>query len=717
MINADSPALPAALTHEPPGQPFGRNFRQSILRPANLEPLFVDVTTISGVGPTTKVHLGRLLGKNNPRLIDLLCHLPFRRIELIPVNDAALLEPDMLVTLEGTVGNLHAGGSRRHPSRIEFHALGQEIDLIFFGVPAAQLEKRLPADHQRILHGRLTRFRNRWQIAHPDIIDAADARPHRALPVYSAIAPLPQWRLRKLAAEACRKIPDLDEWLEPASLENNRWIGWRESMRRLHQAECDPEDPLSPARCRLAFDELLANQLALAIARPSTSEGRSLQAKGALRQRLLAQLPFALTAAQDHAIETILEDLKRPLAMRRLLQGDVGSGKTMVALMAMLYALESGVQSALMAPTEVLAEQHAATIGALLRDLGIDVLLLTGKVKGRARQSALAAIEAGDIMIVIGTHAIFEEAIKFFDLGFVVIDEQHRFGVNQRLKLTRKGKTVDHLLMTATPIPRSLILSHYGDIATSKLDEKPAGRQPIRTRVMPLDRIEELLCALDQALARSERIFWICPLVEISDKIDLKAAEARYEELQSRYGDAVGLIHGQMSADAKMASMTAFVQGTTRLLVATTVVEVGVDVPEATIVIIEHAERFGLAQLHQLRGRVGRGSRPGSCILLYSPPLSVSAKARLRIMRQTEDGFRIAAEDLRLRGPGEILGTQQSGLPPFRFADLSAHEGLIEQARETASRMLADPATYGERVNLLLHLFERQEAIDRLSAG
>ncbi|MGD9502959.1 MAG: ATP-dependent DNA helicase RecG, partial [Methyloceanibacter sp.] len=483
--------------------------------------------------------------------------------------------------------------------------------------------------------------------------------------------------------------------------------------------------PSAPARARLAYDELLANQLALAVirARLKRRAGRRLAATEKLRQAILAALPFALTGAQRRALAEIDADLASPQRMLRLLQGDVGSGKTVVALLAMAGAIEAGAQAALMAPTELLARQHLQTISAFGAAAALRIALLTGRERGRERSAILDALTAGDIDILIGTHALFQEQIAFKDLGLVVIDEQHRFGVHQRLALQAKGAGTgaELLVMTATPIPRTLLLTSYGDMDASRLDEKPPGRKPIATRTVPLERLDEVIAGVARAVADGAQVYWVCPLVAESEVLDIAAAEARYAELHARFGETVGLVHGRLAAKDKDRVMAAFASGALAILVSTTVIEVGVDVPKASIMIIEHAERFGLAQLHQLRGRVGRGAQESSCILLYRQPLSETARERLAVMRRTEDGFVIAEEDLRLRGGGEVLGTRQSGLPLFRVATLPEHQGLLEAARDQARLTLArDPelkSEAAERLRLLLYLFERDDAIKLMRAG
>jgi ATP-dependent DNA helicase RecG len=485
--------------------------------------------------------------------------------------------------------------------------------------------------------------------------------------------------------------------------------------------------PSAPTRARLAFDELLANQLALALVRISLrrSNGRAIIGDGRYQKRILDALPFQLTGAQDRAVKEISTDMASPLRMHRLLQGDVGAGKTIVAVLTMLAAIESGAQAALLAPTELLTRQHFANIEAMMAPLaesdGIRVAILTGREKGKSRERILAGMASGEIHMVIGTHALFQEQVEFHDLAFAVVDEQHRFGVHQRLALAEKGQNPDVLVMTATPIPRTLTLTFYGDMDVSKLDEKPAGRQPIQTRTISLERLDEVVGAARRALEAGARIYWVCPLVEESESLDLAAATDRHAHLKMLFGEAVGLVHGQMKGAEKDTAMADFAAGRTQILVATTVIEVGVDVPEASVMLIEHAERFGLAQLHQLRGRIGRGAVASTCLLLFGAPLGEAARARLNILKDTEDGFRIAEEDLRLRGAGELMGARQSGMPAFRMADMAVHGELLAAARDDARLIIErDPELTGPRgaaLRTLLYLFERDAAVRLLRSG
>jgi ATP-dependent DNA helicase RecG len=534
--------------------------------------------------------------------------------------------------------------------------------------------------------------------------------------------------MAKAVVAAAGRAPELAEWQDPAWIAKQKWPGWPAALQSAHEPQTGNDlDPKSPARARLAYDELLANQLALALMREQMKrqQGRSFSGTGTLAKKLMKALPYTLTGAQDSSIKEILADMASPARMMRLLQGDVGSGKTVVALFAMLHAVESGTQAALMAPTEILARQHFAGIHDLARAIGLEVALLTGREKAKTRQPVLDGLADGSISLVVGTHALFQDDVVFKDLGLAVVDEQHRFGVHQRMTLSQKGAGTDVLVMTATPIPRTLTLTAYGDMAVSRLNEKPPGRKPITTRAVPMARLGEVVDHLAKSISGGGQAYWVCPLVEESELVDLTAAEDRYAALKQQLAHlgegAVGLVHGRMKGPEKDAVMAAFNAGTIKILVATTVIEVGVDVPNASIIVIEHAERFGLAQLHQLRGRVGRGSAASSCLLLYHGQLGETAQARLKIMRETEDGFVIAEEDLRLRGAGDVLGTRQSGLPQFRLADLETHGDLLQTARDDAGLILArDPnltSPRGEALRVLLYLFQQDDAVRYLRSG
>ena len=693
------------------------------MRPQVLFPLFAEVTTLPGVGP----RLARLIAKlAGPRVVDLLWHLPSGIIDRRFTPKIANAPSGTVATITVTVEAHLPAENRRRPYKVRCADDSGFLHLVFFHPRVDYLLRTLPVGATRVVSGRVERFGGEAQMAHPDHIVAPEALSsvRTVEPVYPLTEGLTPKPLARAIKAALDRAPELDEWLDAAFRAAQGWRAWRAALLGAHApSDLQALDPAHPDRRRLAYDELLANQLALALIRRHQKRrpGRVLSGDGALRRRLTAALPFTLTASQGHALDEIAADLASGGRMLRLLQGDVGSGKTVVALLAMAIALEAGAQAALMAPTEILARQHHAVIAPLAEAAGLRVGLLTGRAKGKAREAVLAALASGEIDIAIGTHALFQTGVVFHDLAIAVIDEQHRFGVHQRLDLGEKGHAVHMLVMTATPIPRSLMLTAYGDMDGSRLTEKPAGRQPITTRVLPIGRLDEVVAAVRRAIDAGAKVYWVCPLVEESEAVDLAAAVDRHAALRALFGDRVGLVHGRLKGTEKDAVMAAFAGGTVDILVATTVIEVGVDVPAATVMVVEHAERFGLAQLHQLRGRIGRGAAPSTCLLLYAPPLGETARARLEVLRRSDDGFHIAEEDLRLRGAGEVLGTRQSGLPHFCLADLAQHGDLLATARDDVKLLLErDPDLAGDRgqaLRTLLYLFERDAAVRFLRSG
>ncbi len=699
------------------------------MRPTVLNPLFAAITTLPGIGDKVARLYRRLLGREDtPRVVDLVFHLPSGSVDRRARPVLRDVVPGTVVTVAVTVDRHRPPPPNRSRAPYLIYASDDTGDLVitYFNARKDYIDRLLPVGQRRIVSGTMALYDGMLQMVHPDFVveEAALASLPAIQPVYPLTEGLTPQALRRAVAAALEQVPTLAEWLDAALLAREKWPGFGEALRTLHRP-AEPTDLAweGPAWSRLAYDEMLAGQLALALVRAHMRRrgGRARTHDQRLQAKVLAALPFQLTGSQRAAIADINADLGKPERMLRLLQGDVGSGKTVVALLAAAAVIEAGSQAALMAPTEILARQHLKTITPLGEAAGIRIAILTGRERGRDRAVILDRLAAGEIDLLIGTHALFQDEVGFRDLALAIVDEQHRFGVHQRLSLAHKGDAVDVLVMTATPIPRTLVLTCFGDMEISELREKPAGRQPIDTRAVPLERLDEVVGAVGRAIKEGCRIYWVCPLVEESETGDLAAAQERFAALEQIFGEVVDLVHGRMKGPDKDAAMARFAAGETRILVATTVIEVGVDVPEATVMVIEHAERFGLSQLHQLRGRIGRGSGHSTCLLLYKAPLGDTAKARLAIMRETEDGFRIAEEDLRLRGGGDVLGTRQSGMPGFRLAQLAVHGNLLRTARDDAALILGrDPDLASERgraLRTLLYLFERDEAIRLLGAG
>jgi len=693
-------------------------------RPSQLFPLFAGLETLEGVGPKTAKNFDGL-DVTKPR--DLLFTLPYAGIDRQlrkTILDATLPE---VVTVEVEVGRHQPPNRRGRPYRVEVHDAKTTFQVVFFNARDQWISGQLPTGQKRILSGKVELFDGIGQMPHPDHIlrvEHADQIPPYE-PVYPLTAGVTQKLMTKAVSGALSRLPELEEWIDADLCHREVWPQWHDAIVEAHHPDGTADlSPTTPARQRLAYDELFAHQLTLALARASYRQhpGQITQGDGKIRSKVLAALPYRPTGAQTRAIDEIAEDLAKPIRMNRLLQGDVGAGKTLVALMSLLIAAEAGGQGALMAPTEILARQHLEGLRPLAEAAGVVLEILTGRDKGKERQSKLKALKSGDIQLLVGTHAVFQSDVEFHDLRLAVVDEQHRFGVAQRLELSSKGGAADVLVMTATPIPRSLSLVQYGDMDVSVLDEKPPGRKPIATALVSTSRIDEVVERLRKAMGEGRQAYWVCPLVEESEVVDMTAAQERFKRLRATLGEkSVGLVHGQMPPADKDAAMAKFVAGETRVLVSTTVIEVGVDVPNASIMVIERAESFGLAQLHQLRGRVGRGEEASTCLLLYQSPLSETGRRRLEILRETEDGFRIADEDLAMRGAGDLIGTAQSGLPRFRVADLESQGALMAMAQsDTRKLLLDDPkleSPRGRAARVLLWLMEQDKAIRLISVG
>ncbi len=693
-------------------------------RPEALFPLFAGLETLEGIGPKTARNL-EPLGVFAPR--DLLFTLPYSGVDrrLLPTLKDAVLPAT--VTVAVMIGTHRPPAAKGGAYRIHVEDSATSFQLVFFHARGDYWKRQLPEGSRRIVSGRVELFDNMAQMVHPDFIVSGDNA--NDIPVYEPVYPLTNGITQKVMYKATRatltRVPDLGEWIDQSQKNKATWPDFTDAVMQAHQPQSDADlAATAPARERLAYDELMAHQLTLALARAKErrKKGRSSIGDARLRQRVLDGLPYKPTAAQTRAIAQITEDMASSHRMNRLLQGDVGAGKTLVAFMALLAAVEAGGQGVLMAPTEILARQHFEVLRPLALHAGIVLDILTGRDKGVERKAKLAALVTQETKILVGTHAVFQADVAFADLRLAIVDEQHRFGVRQRLELGQKGQNVDVLVMTATPIPRSLALAQYGDMDVSVLDEKPPGRQPIRTALVSTDRIDEVIERLRAAMAQGRQSYWVCPLVEESEVSDLIAAESRFKRLRTALGEGiVGLVHGQMPPSEKDAAMQAFQRGETKILVATTVIEVGVDVPNASIIVIERGESFGLAQLHQLRGRVGRGQEASTCLLLYQAPLSNSGRQRLEVLRETEDGFAIAETDLKMRGTGDLIGTAQSGVPRFRVADLEKQAGLMQIAQSDARKLLAeDPdlkSARGKAARMLLWLMRQEDAIRLISVG
>lgn len=693
-------------------------------RPEILFPLFGNLTTLDGVGPKTADHLGNL-GVSRPR--DLLLTLPVSGVDRAVKASVRQAVPPATVTVEVLVQHHIPAPAKGRPYRVVVEDAETVFHLVFFHARGDYLKRVLPVGERRIVSGKIEMYDGTVQMSHPDhiVLPSQVGEIPSFEPVYPLTAGITQKLMFKATRSVCTMAPDVPEWIDRGLMTQKGWPTWQGAVRAAHAPETTLDlSAEAKVRQRLAYDELFAHQMTLALARATArrAKGRENTVTGTLQQRVLAALPYAPTNAQTRAVGEILADMAAPVRMNRLLQGDVGAGKTLVALMALLAAVEAGGQGVMMAPTEILARQHLDSLRPLAEQAGVVLELLTGRDKGSERRAKLAALAKGDIQILVGTHAVFQADVEFADLRLAIIDEQHRFGVAQRMELGAKGQAVDVLVMTATPIPRSLSLAQYGDMDVSILDEKPPGRTPVKTVLVSTSRMDEVVEKLRGAITEGRQAYWVCPLVEESEVSDMTAAEERVKRLRAALGDdKVGLVHGQMPPADKDAAMARFVAGDTKVLVSTTVIEVGVNVPNASIMVIERAENFGLAQLHQLRGRVGRGAAASTCLLMYQAPLSQTGQRRLEILRETEDGFRISEEDLAMRGAGDMIGTAQSGLPRFRIADLERQPGLMQLAQTDARKLLLDDPTLeterGQAVRVLLWLMEQDKAIRLISVG
>lgn len=693
-------------------------------RPEILFPLFGQLTQFTGIGPKIAINLSKL-NINSPR--DLLFTLPHSlliRNKIETVLDA--INNDIII-IEIIVDEHLENQQKNRPYKINVSDAKASFQLVFFHARKNWLWDLFPIGEKVLISGKLEYFDGKAQITHPDYVfkPGNEEQIPTLEPIYSLSAGVTQKTLSKATRQALNLLPMINEWISPSIINKFAWPTWVNALKDAHEPKSINHITFdSPNRLRLAYDEMLAHQLTLAIARENYRKSKGIKNIGnkSLSKKVMEFIPFELTNAQKRVIEEIRNDMSQPFRMNRLLQGDVGSGKTLIAFLCMVTAIEAGGQAVIMAPTEILTKQHEDTLKPLAEKAGIVLESLSGRDKGKERKSKIEAIAAGKIQIIVGTHAVFQESIKYNDLRLAIIDEQHRFGVRQRMDLGNKGDAVDILIMTATPIPRSLALTNYGDMELSEVDEKPIGRKPINTVMVSSSRILEVIDRLKVAIETGNQIYWVCPLVEESEFLELTSAEDRANNLSKVLGkNNIGLVHGKMSGEEKDRVMSDFVDNKIKILVATTVIEVGVDVPNATIIVIEHSERFGLSQLHQLRGRVGRGADASTCLMIYEPPLGKTAKKRLEAIRETNDGFKIANVDLKLRGAGDVLGVSQSGLPKFRMADIETQSHLMEMAKDEARLIMTnDPSLnsqQGKALRNLLYIMGADEYIKLLSVG
>lgn len=697
--------------------------QSEVSRPEALFPLFAGLETLPGVGQKA-ARAFESLGIARPK--DLLYLLPHSGVDRALRPSVRDVVPPATLTVEVEIGQHVPSRRKGGPYRVHVRDRQVEFLLVYFHARTEALQRLLPTGQRRLVSGKVELFDGIAQMVHPDHVlrleEGHDIPAYE--PVYPLAAGLTQRVVGKAAQAALTRLPVVSEWIDGSLMAREGWPAWPEALQSAHAPATAAGLAFThPARLRLAYDELFAHQLTLSIARSRLrrSKGVETRGTGALRDKILKSLPYDPTGAQIRASAEIAADMAQPLRMNRLLQGDVGAGKTLVAFLALLIAVEAGGQGVMMAPTEILARQHFEGLAPLARAAGVRLELLTGRDRGADRVMKLEDLAMGRIPLLVGTHAVFQKDVEFKDLRLAVVDEQHRFGVAQRMELGAKGAAVDVLVMTATPIPRSLALATHGDMDVSVLDEKPAGRKPIRTAMVSAERLDEVVEHLRKAVAEGRQAYWVCPLVEESEIVDYASAEERFRSLRAALGDSVGLVHGQMPPAEKDAAMARFVAGETAVLVATTVIEVGVNVPNATIMVIEQAESFGLAQLHQLRGRVGRGEAASTCLLLYQAPLNETGRRRLTTIRDTEDGFRIAEEDLAMRGAGDLIGTAQSGLPRFRVADLERQASLMALAQSDARKLLLDDPDLsgprGKAARMLLWLMDQDRALRLMGVG
>ena len=688
-----------------------------------LEPLYKEIETINGFGPQTTITFKKLCGS---RFLDVIFHLPNSLIKRIIIQDLQELYLFKRVIISGKIKSTWSSYKKPKLSIATIEINNQILEIIYFNVNKAWFHKNFVKNEEVIVSGELNKKGNKWQIIHPDYI--FDKKSNLSIPIYettySLTYGLTHKKIKKAITQSTQVLTGFNEWINSELIKNNKWFNFYHSLIKIHFPETLEEvNNTRIYRERIAYDEALARQLALNLIRKY--KFKSLQSplsnKNAIKNKLLEKLPFSLTEDQKSVLKTIYINLNSKERMFRLLQGDVGSGKTIVAFFSILHVVENGYQGALMAPTEILAYQHYNFFKQYEDYLKIKICLLTSKINKTDKNKIITDISNGNVNIIIGTHAIIQSNIIYKNLRLAIIDEQHRFGVYQRLELSKKSPNTDFMVMTATPIPRTLVLTDYGDMDISILYNKPKNRPIINTISVSIPRMKEVINAVSRAISKNDQIFWVCPLVKDSEKLDLAAAETRAKYLENYFPKKVALVHGQMSSEEKETALSEFSSQNKPILVATTVIEVGIDIPNATVMIIEHAERFGLAQLHQLRGRVGRGTKESICILLYNSNIGNIAKERLSVMRETNDGFIISEKDLKLRGAGEVLGTKQSGGQMFKVLDINIHENLIKIANKEAKLIINKNPTLsgetGDNLKILLYLFDQDKAIKLINSG
>ena len=675
----------------------------------NKDDLFKNISFLKGVGPKLSKYLKN---KRIEKINDLLWHLPYSSTDRSDMVTLDKLEPGKIQTVKVRVKRHNFPRIRNLPNKVICDDDFGKIDIVFFNSRENYIKAVLPLNKSVLLSGKVNYYKNSYQITNPDYITSINKIDYvkKKIPKYSLTEGLNEKSYRKIIEKVIMNLPDLDEWYDNDTLKKFNFKSWKESLLKLHNSEIN-NDLNNKYRRRLALDEIMSNLMVLSKNRKRFKETNK---KNKIFDNLIAKyivesLNYKLTKAQEEAIKEINKDLKSDKKMFRILQGDVGSGKTIVSLITSANVLENGFQASLMAPTAILAKQHYNLAKKIFEKTKIKIELLTGKTDYKSRKKILAELKNGKIDLLIGTHALFQKKIEFKNLGYIIIDEQHKFGVKQRMSLAEKGgKNCDVLLMSATPIPRTMMLTIYGDMDVSRLLEKPKNRLPILTYSKPEKKIDELVEIIKKDLSDNNQVFWVCPLINDSQILDYSSVTKRYEWLKKKFPSQTSILHGELKQGEKDLILEKFLQKKTKILVSTTVIEVGIDFPDANLIIIENANKFGLAQLHQLRGRVGRGSKQGKCILLFKDNLSKNSIQRIKILKKSSDGFLIAEEDMKMRGFGDIIGFQQSGEKFFKIADPINHADLFVYAENYLEKIENDNL---EKFDFLIKLYDKAEII------